>query len=364
MNHSRHENNFNLLRLLAALGVVALHAVFVGYEFGTAKVEETAIYGSLNIFEKLAFDVGYLGLDVFFAISGFLVTASMVSRRDVPAFAKARFLRIFPGLAVVTAFAALLLGPAVSSHGVLNYFLDAATWKYLFGTVATTSHAFPLPGVFETLPARGAINIPLWTLKYEILFYAATAVAFLTGLFNSRLTFALLLGTFVAGLLWVSMFTDLRTQSSAIDHFAHFSLLYATGSGIWIFRDVVRLSIWIGAGLTIAAWLSAGTPVFEFMFGISVAYIAILIGSARAIPLTGLIRKHDYSYGTYIYHWPVAQTLLLTFPGVPTPVLLAGTVALTGMFAVLSWHFVERPALRLKQVSFKLGWRPKPEATI
>lgn len=363
MNHSRHENNFNLLRLLAALGVVALHAVFVGYEFGTAKVEETAIYGALNIFEKLAFDVGYLGLDVFFAISGFLVTASMVSRRDVQAFAKARFLRIFPGLAVVAAFAALVLGPAVSSHGVLDYFLDAATWKYLFGTVATTSHAFPLPGVFETLPASGEINIPLWTLKYEILFYVATAIAFLTGLFNSRPTFALLLGAFAAGLFWVSAFTDLRMQSSAIDHFAHFSLLYAAGAGIWIFRDVIRLSVWIGAGLAFASWLSAGTAMFELVFGASVAYIAILIGSARAIPFTGFIRKHDYSYGTYIYHWPVAQTLLLTFPGLPTLALLAGTVALTGMFAIASWHFVERPALRLKQVPFKLGWRSNSQVT-
>ncbi|MDO8654733.1 MAG: hypothetical protein Q7R66_21385, partial [Undibacterium sp.] len=66
----------------------------------------------------------------------------------------------------------------------------------------------------------------------------------------------------------------------------------------------------------------------------------------------GAIRKYnalgDYSYGVYIYAFPVQQALASIYPGIPVPAMLLGSATLTLTLATLSWHLIEKRALHLK----------------
>jgi peptidoglycan/LPS O-acetylase OafA/YrhL len=73
--------------------------------------------------------------------------------------------------------------------------------------------------------------------------------------------------------------------------------------------------------------------------------LALAVGSVR-LPVAGHLQRHDYSYGIYIYHWPVLLMLRTAFAPLGHWRLLALGLLVTGVLAVLSWHLVEAPALR------------------
>jgi peptidoglycan/LPS O-acetylase OafA/YrhL len=87
------------------------------------------------------------------------------------------------------------------------------------------------------------------------------------------------------------------------------------------------------------------TPSGLTWFGVALLMgaLALWIGSAR---MNGIdhIRRHDYSYGIYIYHWPIVLMVKAAMPGIDAPALLAMTLLLVVPAAMLSWHFVESPA--------------------
>jgi peptidoglycan/LPS O-acetylase OafA/YrhL len=99
--HGR-DNNFNLIRFLAA------SAVIVDHSFALVSHDQTA--DALIDVERL--EIGRLAVDVFFIISGFLVTRSVMTQPTLVDYAVARFLRLFPALLVACIGIAFVLGPA------------------------------------------------------------------------------------------------------------------------------------------------------------------------------------------------------------------------------------------------------------
>jgi peptidoglycan/LPS O-acetylase OafA/YrhL len=65
------------------------------------------------------------------------------------------------------------------------------------------------------------------------------------------------------------------------------------------------------------------------------------------VPGIGHIQRHDYSYGVYIYHWPVILVLRTMLPPTGALRLTALAIVVTLVLAALSWHLVEAPVLRL-----------------
>src|SRR5579875_679403 len=153
-------NNFNLLRLLAALAVLYRH----GYAFVDVHPSGRAA--------RWLFELGDIAVDAFFVISGYLVTASLLVRRDLVQFCKARVLRIYPALLLSVLLTIVLFGLEFGSLPLSRYFSDRRTWSFaglngtLFGGIQLA-----LPGV-PTIPgALGAVNGSLWTLPSEVWMY-------------------------------------------------------------------------------------------------------------------------------------------------------------------------------------------------
>lgn len=341
-------NSFDLVRLIAALTVFLAHQLSIA---GYVLPEYHQFAGGPST-PKLA-DVG---LYIFFALSGYLVYRSLEADSRARRFALARALRIYPG-AAVNAVACVVFGAAVTAWSAEAYWADGATWRYLVHNVLILlpPSAFQLPGVLgeSRFPA---VNVPIWTLKYELLCYAALfAVVRTAGHQLARvLGFIVLLATaaFVYGrvMSWsprpgVDTLGDFDTP-----HVVRFFMVFFA-SALYAAIGPLRPRTRVVLALALAVvWLLAPVAALRFTAAIYLIGLGALeLGQSRWLFSRAYHRIGDLSYGTYLYAYPL-QMLTLARWLTPTNfwALTAVDVAVTLGCAALSWRLVERPALRLK----------------
>lgn len=149
-------NNFNILRFLAALMVMAGH---MGYILGTSVPQ---LWGE---------QIQVLGVRIFFLIGGFLITKSWLSDPHFLRYSVKRCSRIWPALIVYVLFVTFIAGPFITSLTVREYFFNSGITRYLKNILFYIE--YNLPGVFYTNPYPYAVNGSLWTLPVEMLMYLA-----------------------------------------------------------------------------------------------------------------------------------------------------------------------------------------------
>lgn len=162
-------NNFDFLRFVAAYMVLFSHQLVLTGNSGP------------NI---TSFDLGKLGVVIFFSISGYLVTQSWDHDPSIWRFLAKRMLRIWPALIVVTCITVLFLGPIVSTEPINHYFINHKTWDYF--RVLKLIIRYELPGVFVTNPFPNAVNGSLWTLPIEFRWYLILMALGVVGLLRNR----------------------------------------------------------------------------------------------------------------------------------------------------------------------------------
>ncbi|MBV9288158.1 MAG: acyltransferase [Hyphomicrobiales bacterium] len=335
------DNNFTLLRLLASLTVVLYHSgpalgVGLGREF---------------LFDFVGRRFVEMALDMLFVTSGFLVTASLFNRGDLNHFLWARALRLYPALWLMLPLTVFLLAPALTTLPLADYFTARATWDYLVkGATIIGGIRYSLPGVFETLPLKGEFNGSLWTLPIEARMYVYLAAAWLAFSFTPKIRVkALSVTAPVAAAAMMAAVLLARTRGTTSNgDIAVFMFYY--GASLYFWRDRLFLNLAIFAALPLLVLASAmldRTLAFAVYllclppFLLCLAYIPG--GGIRAVNRWG-----DYSYGIYIYAFPLQQTLELFFPGLPVLAMAAASGAGAFGLAFCSWNLVERRAMGLK----------------
>ncbi|MFZ6748896.1 acyltransferase family protein [Undibacterium sp. Ren11W] len=332
-------NNYNLIRILAAL------AVLVGHSFALLKQPEP-------LGQDLGISLGSIAVDLFFIASGFLVTGSLLQRQNLQEYLLARALRIFPGLLVVLLLSVFVLGAVFTSLTLTAYYSHPQTYYYLHKCLTlVTGAAYYLPGVFESNPYKGAVNGSLWTMVYEVkmyiflaIFWAVCRVSKNHGLLLFR-RLILLLAT-GAGIFSLVHYFSSAEHSPADGLF----FMFFSGAAYAVLKDKVQLSARLFWPLCLALLGSAmlNQQAFFLVYQVSLAYILFYLAYVPA----GLIRKYnvlgDYSYGVYIYAFPVQQSLIALYPAISVAVLTLLSGAVTLMLAVLSWYLIEQPALAFK----------------
>jgi peptidoglycan/LPS O-acetylase OafA/YrhL len=335
--HGR-DNNFNLIRFLAASAVLLDHSF--------ALVAPDIAAGAFIDFAKL--EIGRLAVDVFFIVSGFLVTRSVLTQPTLVDYAVARFLRLFPALLVATIGIAFVLGPLVTSVSWQDYFSDPRPWLYVPLTASLITHSLTLPGVFETVPVSGVIDAPLWTLRYETMCYVLLAVFAVLGMLATKTRTGLTLAVILAVYLAISFATPLRGEISAVDSATRFVFGFFVGGALYLFADKIKLSLGIALLLGIMAATAYGTPVYEMALRVALGYGLIWFALVPAGAIRNFNRVGDYSYGLYILCFPIQQTIVMLEPAItPWALFISSFPAVLGL-AVMSWHFVEHPALSRK----------------
>jgi peptidoglycan/LPS O-acetylase OafA/YrhL len=336
---SGRRNNFNLVRLLAALCVLVSHS----FALSTGNPDNEPLARSLGI------SLGSLAVVVFFITSGYLVGGSLLSRGDPARFVAARVMRIYPALIVVIVLSALVLGPLLTELPVARYFARSDTYRYvLTNGVAIFGVDFYLPEVFQHNPYRGNVNGSLWTLRFELWMYVLLLAAWLaTAARGFVAAFAVIVGCLVVAgtaFYWQSP-ALVPSATSASEKLAWLTPMFLLGVAAHLLRDRIELS-WPFVALAFAALIAAalaGQPYFKAAYPLCFAYIVLFV--VYGLPALKWVQHQDYSYGLYIYGFVVQQILADIVPGL-------GVLAMTGLAAVLalacataSWHFIEKPAL-------------------
>jgi peptidoglycan/LPS O-acetylase OafA/YrhL len=341
-------NNFDALRLVGALSVMFAHAYAL-----MARPEDIPII--------LGYPMQTLGVIVFFVISGYLITASFDRNRNPLTYLLARSLRIFPALVVVVLLTAYVLGPLVTTLSRDAYLADPATSQYVVNNIKLFA-TFGLPGVWADLPYPNAVNGSLWTLFVEFVCYLAAPLLF---------AFPRLLRPFAA-LVAVAL-TIYWAQGDPIESPIFWAVRLRDAAGLWVFfaggaflRFALQNWSWFRLRTDVAVAMIAAQTVIAWCWPdwaletgwLTLSYAVLAIGLSRTPYIARTARFGDFSYGLYLYAFPVQQ-LVIDLWGVRGAAANFLTVlSITSVFAVLSWHLVERPALALKDRV--LGRRVRP----
>jgi len=332
------QNNFDLLRLVAAVSVVFSHAVLLS--------ENSQDHDPLMILTGGQTILGVVGVFVFFTISGYLVTQSFDTTGSPLVFLAKRALRIFPGLLLCLTICAFVIGPFVSGLSLADYVARPGPYLFLVHNAVLDTEYNRLPAVvFAPGNIGGIVNGPLWSLPCEVVMYLMVFALGVCRLLTLRTGLVLL--AIGIGCLWFEV-TDALGGA--------FWLLGFFAAGICCYRLCGRLG---GTRFIAGRWallaalglaLSIPARLFLVAFPLCGSYLAIYLALNRRLPPVPAARFGDLSYGLYIYGWPIEQCVVF-FSGGAAPwweVFLI-SLALAALAAFLSWHTVER----------RCRWRPR-----
>ncbi len=336
MNVSR-RNNFDFLRLMAALMVIHGHGWNMTGGVGPG------LWGV---------PFARVGLDVFFSISGYLVTGSWERTPRLGPFLAKRALRIFPGLAACVLATIVIVGPLTTTLPIAEYLQRNETWRYLLN-IALRLQLF-LPGVFVDLPEPRAVNGSLWSLAPEFMCYLTVPLIAVAAWRRPIARCWALASLAVAiGGTGLYMFEGAGAPDPSIYGIAlkyalvevpfffvggALALLAPRVAGLWR-ADLCLLFFTLN--YVISSWFDWWNLPFEWL---TLPYMVICFGRMSLPVVRGAGRFGDISYGMYLYAFPMQQLILTLWPGLAFPVLTC--VVLTACVAYLSWHMVEYPAMR------------------
>jgi peptidoglycan/LPS O-acetylase OafA/YrhL len=353
---TRNRNNFNLLRFVAASLVVISH----GFELPTGLAEHDWMF---SVTGKA---LSWYAVNLFFVISGYLIFHSWQRNPSAKSFFWARFLRIIPGLLMMLVATVLILGAAFSTLGFRQYVEGEHTFAYFIGCLSIVFVKYELPGVFSSNPLH-AVNGSLWTLRYEIFCYFCVAVAGLAGLLRFRRARRVVLfaGIFVTllTLIWLDIrgFGQSDGKLGMVYELARLAMCFQLGGLYSELEDKLPVNFFVLLCLLALMTMVARTPSFAPVAIATTAYAAIWFAFVpngkwviwtRAAP--------DYSYGIYIYAFPIQQAIISLVPGISPALTIIFGFGITLVFAALSWHLVEKPALAFKRLRAGLGGSEPP----
>jgi len=329
---------FDALRFWLALCVLLVHSVAVAqYDQGLPQLIWS---GPLRPF-LLAI------LPMFFALSGFLVAGSAMRVQSAKTFLALRLLRLWPALAVEVTLSALVLGPILTVVPLHQYFSDPLFFSY-FGNIIGHVQFF-LPGVFTAVPMQGVVNLNLWTLTPEYYCYAFIFLLMLSGALFDRLKMTVIAGIMFAIFGIGNSVFDLG-ETDTMYGAPVLLLSFVAGACAYGWREYIVIGDRLFALAIIAlyaAWSFRGTMALGLL---PLIYCMIYLGM-RSLPRLKWLSQGDYSYGIYLYGFPIQQMLVDVFPTLKVWWALFPAAALTvTVLAMMSWHFIERPALSLKRV--------------
>lgn len=323
---------FDYLRLTLALSIIVWHSVTICYGPSAEAYFWTGPPRPLVA----------LLLPSFFGLSGFLVAGSL-ERNNIPEFLTLRVTRIFPALAVEVLISAIIIGPLLTSVAWREYFSSYQFFSYFLNLLGDI-HYF-LPGLFASNPTQKYVNAQLWTVPVELYCYLILTASSIFGVLKIQS------GLFVGALCIVVILTlgpqfGLTPLPSLVPDAIFLTVSFLFGVSLYVMRCRIaysRLLFSISLCMYIVLCMNRN---FIYLSALPLTYVIIFVGLQNP-PKISLLRGADYSYGVYLYGYPLQQSVSYLFPShrVWYVNALSG-VALALVLAFLSWTFVESKVIR------------------
>lgn len=345
MTASREVNNFDVLRIVFAWFVVISHSYFLNND---------SICDPLGWATDNYLIFSYIGVKGFFVISGYLIFQSLLRSKSVYDYLVKRVLRIFPGLILALALSLLALYFVFPSNK-LPYLLNPEIYTYFIDNVLLLKSHFNIPGVFENMRSK-AVNGSLWTIKFEFICYLFLLLVF--PFRKIKITYLFFIAILLSSCVLLPVFNP--TWVHSVQRPIQLELLLELGS--YFFMG----SLW-----ACFAWEEVPLKQWAFAISSTILFLCILFKADRIfllIPLSFIIMHvgkkksalaswihqtfGDPSYGMYLYAFPLQQFMIFCFKP-NTILLLILSSVLSLLLGILSWYFVEKKALMLKNYFLK-----------
>src|SRR5450432_2520785 len=362
IENTGHKNNFDFVRFLLAVSVIFTHG-FVVY---TGKIDTEPFWR----FSRHQVGLGTISLNFFFVISGYLVLQSWTYSKGVFDFLKKRVLRIYPGFIIVCILCAFIFAPL--GNGTLqNPISDIFSyWKKinLHLLFYNMLQLLPpeLPDTLVHSPCPNDINTSIWTIWYEFICYLVILVTGSMMFYKKHLVplvlFLLVLGLNIYHFRIYQMYNEegsinlifpflSQDANEKVINLEHFLLFFLSGSCFYFYRKYIPknnpLIILCAIILIITfRWVR----VLELCQAIFGTYLLLCFVYNSKIKLNDFAKRGDFSYGIYLYGWPVQQLVFLYFGSrLDIGAAIIVSLFLVFPFAFFSWFAIEKPCLSLKK---------------
>lgn len=331
-------NNFNILRFFAAILVI------VGHMYHLLGLPVLTLGGQA---------VSTIGVEIFFLISGYLITQSYIRDSNALRYGMRRIFRIIPGLAFLSILTAFVFGPLLTSLDSKAYFSNPNTMLYLKNILLYPVYC--LPGVFENNIYPNAVNGSLWTLPVEVSMYIILPVVLYLGtkighkrvVLSSAAALVLICHLIVNGYhpnVRIIFYGTSLADALTLAPFFFVGALFSLPEIKKLLNIQLASVLMIGVMVVQVSYINT-----EILMLIALSYFVFSFALSQKPFFAKCFSKNDYSYGIYLYAFLIQQILTsklkqynLTF----NTYLILSVVG-SFFFAFLSWHLIEKPAQKL-----------------
>jgi peptidoglycan/LPS O-acetylase OafA/YrhL len=337
----RLNNNYDFLRILAALCITFTHS----YNLLLRNADEP-----LMKLTKGNFDFSFLGLSIFFSISGYLIAKSANNSFSFKNFVWKRFLRIQPMLIVVCILSIFFIGSVFSSLNNTEYFKEKGTYTYFRNIMPLFGIQFTLPQVFAKNIAENGVNGSLWTLIVEERLYLLLGLLCIFKLHGKKLILSLILVLNILYFMHYVLFKEnLIKYLSGGNVF--YALIFLNSSAIYLLKIPFlkfNNSYLFFVTLIFILFLSPFLLPEKSMQIIFIPLLVIAIANLKGF--TNKVGKYgDFTYGIYAFSFPIQQMVIASYLNRIHPIqLFFMTLLFVLPVAILSWHCLEKRMLLLK----------------
>jgi peptidoglycan/LPS O-acetylase OafA/YrhL len=336
------QNNFDFLRILFAMLVFIHHLCLL-----TNSKAFDPLFQFVHPFSSQS-------VPGFFIVSGFLIFMSYENSKTLKNYIEKRVRRIVPAYCFVIIFMASI-GVFLTNLSWDKYITSPGLFKYLLANLTLLNFLHPsLPGVFDKNPLNSGVNGSLWTIKVEVMFYVVVPlIAIALRKFDKLLVISII---YILSFIYKES-TNLLADQTGQKFFVELGWqlpgqlsFFMSGCLIYYYFEIFmyKYKYFLIPATTIMIinefTQSKFLPI-NFLVPISLATIVISI--ALFTPHLKIFSKYgDFSYGAYIYHYPIIQSCIsLGLFQVNNYFAFSIISMLLMLTSYCSWHFLEKPFL-------------------
>jgi len=333
----RTKNNFDSMRLVLAILVIFSHAFPIARGSNATEPLFALTGGQTTI--------GDLSVWGFFVIGGNLIAQSWLRSSNPWSYLKHRVARIYPGFIVLSCLSVLIVVPLLGPRDEL--------WRIGVGRFLTDTMRLlpvPTPSIFRHNPTPNVLNGSLWSIHYEFWCYFFILISGMCGFLRYRAFLVALLFEFIAWSVYLRI-TGWRPGGKLLGEVFGYPALWATVLPFFLAGALFHL--YGGAKLVRKRYAVAALAVvilsYFVPYGPQVAlptvgaYALLALAYAPRLNFLRLGRYGDFSFGVYLYAFPIEQILEMKAHGNLTPWdLFVLAVPITLGMGALSWFGVEK----------------------
>jgi peptidoglycan/LPS O-acetylase OafA/YrhL len=357
---SQRSNNFDFLRFALASLVIVSHSYAI--------LDGTAQHELAFALSRGKTTFGVIAVNGFFVISGFLITQSWLRGKGLADYCKKRAIRILPAYYVAALFCAVVVG-ALASASPYRY-LRALNFYYPLVDLAQF-HTFWSHHLFSTNPLPGELNGSLWTIRYELWCYFLVPILAALTLLRRRW---IILAMFICTFAFHITVTAAKVESSAfwilgtLQDWLRLLTYFLAGIVLFLFREKILIDHRLALACFIVILAVAPLGFIYAVLPVFGTYLLYYLAFGPGLKLQNFGGHGDFSYGIYLYAFPVQQLLVYYIGAHLAHWSLSALAFLISLaLAFLSWHLVERRFLAMRRKTTERAkahsLEPLPSAT-